>query len=183
MKKQKKVKAAKRTKSGAGELPELVTVMAKLVERLEILEKKTDMILSRISSVSSGSSPAHQNVHRPENPPRSGMNPPGAQSAPQNHHANPSRPMYQAVCADCRKACEIPFRPTGERPVYCKDCFSQRKAERFSKSPGGHANLSRPESRSFQAPAGERGKGNVPLPETSISSKGNKSMVKKRKKR
>jgi CxxC-x17-CxxC domain-containing protein len=35
--------------------------------------------------------------------------------------------MYRAVCADCRKDCEVPFKPTGERPVYCKDCFAKRK--------------------------------------------------------
>jgi CxxC-x17-CxxC domain-containing protein len=32
--------------------------------------------------------------------------------------------MHQATCATCGKSCEVPFRPTGERPVYCRDCFS-----------------------------------------------------------
>jgi len=34
------------------------------------------------------------------------------------------RQMYKAVCAECGKPCEVPFRPSGERPVYCKDCFA-----------------------------------------------------------
>ena len=31
--------------------------------------------------------------------------------------------MFSAVCATCGNACEVPFRPSGERPVYCRDCF------------------------------------------------------------
>ena len=38
------------------------------------------------------------------------------------------RILHKAVCADCKKECEVPFKPTGGRPVYCKDCFSKRKA-------------------------------------------------------
>lgn len=38
------------------------------------------------------------------------------------------RAMYKAVCAQCNKECEVPFKPTGERPVYCKDCFSKRRS-------------------------------------------------------
>ncbi len=40
---------------------------------------------------------------------------------------NDDRPkqMYQAICSECSKACEVPFRPTGERPVYCRDCFAR----------------------------------------------------------
>jgi len=31
--------------------------------------------------------------------------------------------MYPATCAQCGKPTEVPFRPSGERPVYCRDCF------------------------------------------------------------
>lgn len=31
--------------------------------------------------------------------------------------------MYKAVCADCGTECEVPFKPNGERPVYCSNCF------------------------------------------------------------
>ena len=37
------------------------------------------------------------------------------------------RAMYKAICADCNKECEVPFRPRQDRPVYCKECFSSRK--------------------------------------------------------
>lgn len=31
--------------------------------------------------------------------------------------------MYKATCGDCGEQCEVPFRPSGDRPVLCKDCF------------------------------------------------------------
>jgi CxxC-x17-CxxC domain-containing protein len=36
------------------------------------------------------------------------------------------RQMYQAVCAKCGKTAEVPFKPTSDRPVYCKGCYSNR---------------------------------------------------------
>jgi CxxC-x17-CxxC domain-containing protein len=50
--------------------------------------------------------------------------------------------MHQAVCDQCGKPCEVPFRPTGEKPVYCNTCFAGKKemgdnrgGDRFSQSP------------------------------------------------
>jgi CxxC-x17-CxxC domain-containing protein len=40
------------------------------------------------------------------------------------------RQMYPAVCAECGKETEVPFQPRGDRPVYCRDCFSKRSPER-----------------------------------------------------
>jgi CxxC-x17-CxxC domain-containing protein len=37
------------------------------------------------------------------------------------------RQMYPAVCAQCGKATEVPFQPRGDKPVYCSDCYSQRR--------------------------------------------------------
>ena len=36
------------------------------------------------------------------------------------------REMHPAVCADCGKDTEVPFRPRGDRPVYCSDCYNKR---------------------------------------------------------
>lgn len=33
--------------------------------------------------------------------------------------------LHQATCASCGKTCEVPFKPNGRKPVYCKDCFSR----------------------------------------------------------
>jgi CxxC-x17-CxxC domain-containing protein len=35
--------------------------------------------------------------------------------------------MFQAVCNDCHKSCNVPFRPTGDKPVYCSDCFGSHR--------------------------------------------------------
>ena len=39
------------------------------------------------------------------------------------------REMHKAICADCKKECEVPFKPREDRPVYCRDCFSKHKNE------------------------------------------------------
>ena len=31
--------------------------------------------------------------------------------------------MYDAVCAKCGKDCQVPFKPSGDKPVLCSDCF------------------------------------------------------------
>ena len=33
----------------------------------------------------------------------------------------------QATCSACGKETTVPFRPTQGRPVFCKECFQQRK--------------------------------------------------------
>jgi len=34
--------------------------------------------------------------------------------------------MHKATCSECGNDCEIPFRPTGERPVFCSSCFEKQ---------------------------------------------------------
>jgi len=36
------------------------------------------------------------------------------------------REMHQAICSNCGNKCEVPFKPTGDKPVYCSDCFEKR---------------------------------------------------------
>ncbi|MFH1506698.1 MAG: CxxC-x17-CxxC domain-containing protein [archaeon] len=35
--------------------------------------------------------------------------------------------MHKATCAECGCECEVPFKPTEGKPVYCKECFSKRR--------------------------------------------------------
>lgn len=40
----------------------------------------------------------------------------------------PARPqMHSAVCSDCGNDCEVPFRPTGDKPIYCNSCFGKKQ--------------------------------------------------------
>lgn len=49
--------------------------------------------------------------------------------------------MYQAVCSKCGKNCELPFRPTNSRPVFCSSCFENN---RTSDSGSDGRNFDRP---------------------------------------
>ncbi len=35
----------------------------------------------------------------------------------------PERQMFEITCAECGKADTVPFKPKGDRPVLCRDCF------------------------------------------------------------
>ncbi len=41
------------------------------------------------------------------------------------------REMHKAVCASCKEECEVPFKPTEGRDVFCRNCFRDRKPRRF----------------------------------------------------
>lgn len=47
----------------------------------------------------------------------------------------PRPTLYRATCDQCRSACEVPFQPTGQRPVYCRDCFVSNDKESQFKRP------------------------------------------------
>ena len=34
-----------------------------------------------------------------------------------------NKKMYKVDCSQCGQETEVPFKPDGERPVYCKKCF------------------------------------------------------------
>lgn len=35
--------------------------------------------------------------------------------------------MHPATCGDCGASCEVPFKPTGDRPVLCRNCFGGKE--------------------------------------------------------
>jgi CxxC-x17-CxxC domain-containing protein len=37
--------------------------------------------------------------------------------------SRPQRPMHDVICNSCGRLTQVPFVPTGSRPVYCMDCF------------------------------------------------------------
>jgi len=45
-----------------------------------------------------------------------------------NYHKSYSkqRRMYPAVCSNCGKETEVPFKPVNDKPVYCRDCYRRR---------------------------------------------------------
>ena len=48
----------------------------------------------------------------------------------------PPRKMFQGnwKCADCKKEItELPFEPSPDRPIHCRDCWSKRRTQRFER--------------------------------------------------
>jgi len=66
------------------------------------------------------------------------------------------RKMYKAVCADCGKECEVPFKPTEGRPVYCRDCYAKHKPKRSYSGGGGHSSYGHGGGRSSYGHGGGR---------------------------
>lgn len=118
--------------------PDLAGVVAKIEERLAVIDRKVDTLINRTSERSTDTRPypnpfqRYDQARRPE------------EQRQQNGAFN-QRQLYKAVCADCSKDCEVPFKPTGDRPVYCKECFAKRRqsGSRFKPSahPAGAANV------------------------------------------
>ncbi|MFH0985685.1 MAG: CxxC-x17-CxxC domain-containing protein [Candidatus Omnitrophota bacterium] len=132
----KKVKTAQKTAT-KDQLPDLVSGMTRLVERLEALERKTEQVLSRVGLLPNELRRAIQELSRPQAAHYSQPTPRPDQSFQQNQGPR-ERILYQAVCADCQKRCEVPFKPSGDRPVYCPECFAIRKAGHAPKDLTSH---------------------------------------------
>lgn len=42
----------------------------------------------------------------------------------------PPREFHKAICSDCGEECEVPFKPTQGKPVYCRECFKKHAPPR-----------------------------------------------------
>jgi len=99
--------------------PNMAALIEKMQHQLIFLEKKIDILISQSSERPSGASNYSKPFPRFDNSQRFGR---GGQN---NNYRE--RSFTKAICADCKAECEVPFKPTGDRPVYCKECFSKRK--------------------------------------------------------
>ena len=62
---------------------------------------------------------------KPPPPPRQASRPP---RAPQPAREQPpAREYFMAICHDCGREAQLPFRPLGDKPLYCGDCFEKRR--------------------------------------------------------
>ena len=46
------------------------------------------------------------------------------------------RQLYDVKCAKCGKQTQVPFKPSGDRPVYCRDCYMEQRGEGMGRGPG-----------------------------------------------
>jgi len=58
--------------------------------------------------------------------------PASSPTAPAGDAAKPAgtdqsgRQLYDVTCATCGKPAQVPFKPTGGRPIYCRDCYTKQ---------------------------------------------------------
>ena len=133
--------------------PYLEGLMAKLLDRLTILEKKLDRVISQTGG--------QKTVHIPQAAP----NPP---QPPRRE-----RQLYEAICAECSKVCEVPFQPSENRAVYCKSCWAKRKGQ----APG------MPIIRPVSIPPKPAGKLHLPVPPVAAPKKVKKTQPAKKAKK
>jgi CxxC-x17-CxxC domain-containing protein len=139
--------------------PNVVALIDKMQQQLIILEKKIDTLISQPLERSSGRSDYSKPFQRFDNSQHFGR---GSQ-----HNNYRERSFTKAICADCKAECEVPFRPTGDRPVYCKECFTKRKEgsgsfkARLEHNPRGgdfakDRNFDKPQGRENHRPSGRK---------------------------
>ena len=99
--------------------PNIAALLDRMQQQLILLEKKIDILISQSSEKPSGGSNYSKHSQRFNDSQRFGR---GHQD---NNYRE--RSFTKAICAECKAECEVPFKPTGDRPVYCKECFAKRK--------------------------------------------------------
>jgi len=91
---------------------DITELFDQLNQRLSVIEKKIDTLISK-PSAPKDSFRSFDNSKRRDN----------------NRDSNfrEEKSFTRVVCSKCAKECEIPFKPTGNRPVFCKECFSKNE--------------------------------------------------------
>lgn len=99
---------------------DVAEVVTKIQEQLAVLDRKLDAFMTKslneLAQALAASKPA-QVVHV------------SAPSSNMQSVSRPGRQMYAVVCFECGKDTEIPFKPSGDRPVFCKECFAKRRGQ------------------------------------------------------
>ncbi|MBS3172303.1 hypothetical protein J4438_01835 [Candidatus Woesearchaeota archaeon] len=60
--------------------------------------------------------------------------------------------MHDVICDKCGKECQVPFKPTNDKPVYCSECFGKKE-----ESSGEYGSRKNDNSRSRDRPARSEG--------------------------
>jgi len=115
----KKIIKHKKSSALQQDKQDMTTAINKMQEQLASLEKKMDILILRSPEKSSGEkhfSKPFQRFDRPH-----------YHDKGERDNSFRERNFTKVVCSDCNKECEVPFKPSGDRPVYCKECFAKRK--------------------------------------------------------
>ncbi len=72
------------------------------------------------------------------------------------------RQMHTTTCSNCGKECQVPFKPTGSKPVFCSDCFEKQNGGDRPRFGGGDRDRG---PRRFDSNRSEQPRSNVQLDE------------------
>ena len=64
--------------------------------------------------------------------------------------SKPPLELFEATCASCGTRCEVPFKPSGLKPVYCRDCFRKQENEGPARPAFRRESSDRPARPAFQ---------------------------------
>jgi len=104
----KKIKKSKKSSVSSRGKPDVAFLIDKMQQQLVFLEKKIDTLISQSSNQPSRRHFEERRFSKPRD-------------------SFGERSLNQAICAECGRNCEVPFKPRDDRPVYCRDCFSKRQ--------------------------------------------------------
>ncbi|MGD8400819.1 MAG: zinc-ribbon domain containing protein [Bacillota bacterium] len=51
------------------------------------------------------------------------------QNGGRRNYGKSERQMYPAICSACGANTMVPFQPSGDKPIYCRDCFTARNRQ------------------------------------------------------
>jgi len=115
-------------KSSSGESqdsPSMIELINKVQQQLGAMEEKLDTLINQSQKKPFEKNYSQRPFRRPEHSNRHGRDRRG--------DGHRERTYTQVICADCNKECEIPFKPRGDSPVYCRECFPRhRKNNQFN---------------------------------------------------
>ncbi len=95
--------------------PGVAGLIDKMQQQLSTMEEKLDILISQSSKRPFEKSYSQKPFQRFNHSHR------------HDRGDSTERTYTRVICADCNKECEVPFKPSGNRPVYCKECFPKHK--------------------------------------------------------
>jgi len=55
---------------------------------------------------------------------------PAGSDAPAGKTDQHGRQLFDVDCSSCGNKAQVPFKPSGDRPVYCRDCYMKQRNDR-----------------------------------------------------
>lgn len=101
--------------------PDLAGFISKVQQQLSTMEKKLDILIGQSSKRPFEKSYSQRPPQRFD---RSQRHDRGRQGG-----GHREKTYTKVICSDCNKECEIPFKPSEDRPVFCSDCFAIRNKD------------------------------------------------------